>query len=421
MGSTPDPELLITTLDVFPAEAAVLAADGTILYTNEQWRVFGFENGLVGEDAAERGENYFSVTTAADAVPAQEATDGVKAVLAGDQPRFTIEYPCHSPEERRWFLMVVQGFEYRDSRFAVMGHLNITSRKLAELKVNEQNTYLEGLHRAVQDLLQTNSQQEAADRVILYLDDILDFPIVGIWLHDDDRNVLTPAAVSEQSEALLETIPAYQGNDSVSWQVFTTKEPRVIDDLQAVPERHNPETPLRSELVLPLGEYGVLNIAATEPDAFDETDVKLAEIWAGTVTQVLARLDREAELSKRERELLRERDRLEEFASLVSHDLRNPLNVATGRLALAREEYESDHLEVVSRSLSRMERLIEDMLLLARQGEVVGSRDAIHLPSLLEDCWATVESEDATLSVTTDRTVLADESRLKTDLRESLS
>ncbi|MXR40533.1 GAF domain-containing protein [Halobaculum sp. WSA2] len=413
MVSSPSADLLITALDVFPAEAAVLASDGTILYTNDQWRAFGLENGLVGEDAAMIDENYLSVTTGADEAPAQEAADGVEKVLANEQAQFTLEYPCHSPSERRWFLMTVQGFEYQGNRFAVMGHLNITSRKLAELEVHQQNTYLEGLHRAVKDLLQTDSQEEAAELAIQYLDRILDFPIVGLWLYDDARNALTPAAASEQSDALLGTIPTYQEGEGLSWEVFTTKESRVIDDLTDVPERYNPETPLRSELVLPLGEYGVLNIAATEPNSFDETDVTLAEIWAGTVTQVLARVDREAQLRERERELTRERDRLEEFAGLVSHDLRNPLNIATGHLELAGEDCESDHLETAARALTRMERLIEDMLVLSRQGEVVGSRDAIHLPSLVEDCWAAVETGAASLTVTTDGTVVADESRLQ--------
>lgn len=413
MGSPLSANLLTTALDVFPAEAAVLASDGEILYTNDHWRAFGVENGLVGAEAATIGENYLAVTNAADDESAQAAVDGLEAVLTGEQEQFNLEYPCHSPTERRWFMMTAQGFEYQNDRFAVVGHLNITTRKLAELEVHEQNTYLEGLHRAVQELLRTDSQEEAADLAVLYLDRVLDFPIVGLWLYDESRDVLAPAAVSEQSDMLLETIPTYQGDESLSWEVFTTKETRVVDDLATVSERYNPETPLESELILPLGEYGVLNIAATEPNAFDETDVTLAEIWAGTVTQVLARLDREAQLLDQKREVLRERDRLEEFASLVSHDLRNPLGVATGRLELAREECESDHLEPAANALTRMEQLIEDLLALARQGEAVSSRDAIHLPSLVEECWATVETGDATLTVTTDRTVLADESRLR--------
>jgi len=67
------------------------------------------------------------------------------------------------------------------------------------------------------------------------------------------------------------------------------------------------------------------------------------------------------ERKRREEALRRKNERLEEFASIVSHDLRNPLNVAQGRLDLAREEYDSEHLEVVANAHERMAALIDDL------------------------------------------------------------
>ncbi|SEH65214.1 PAS domain S-box-containing protein [Halopenitus malekzadehii] len=109
----------------------------------------------------------------------------------------------------------------------------------------------------------------------------------------------------------------------------------------------------------------------------------------------------------------RANERLEEFASIVSHDLRNPLNVAMGHLELAREDCESPHLEAVQRAHDRMEALIEDLLTLARQGEAVAETDAVDLAAVVEACWETVETADATLVVADDRTVVADETRLR--------
>ncbi|SDY83914.1 PAS domain S-box protein [Halopenitus persicus] len=110
----------------------------------------------------------------------------------------------------------------------------------------------------------------------------------------------------------------------------------------------------------------------------------------------------------------RANERLEEFASIVSHDLRNPLNVAAGHLELAREECESSpHLEAVERAHDRMESLIEDLLALAREGASVAETDAVDLPALVEACWETVETADATLVVDDERTVVADETRLR--------
>ena len=113
------------------------------------------------------------------------------------------------------------------------------------------------------------------------------------------------------------------------------------------------------------------------------------------------------------RELERQNERLEEFASVLSHDLRNPLSVAKGRLELAAEECDSEHIDHVEQAHDRMEALIEDLLTLAREGATVTDRDAVEISPLVERCWSNVDTADATLRTETDRTVLADESRLK--------
>ncbi len=123
--------------------------------------------------------------------------------------------------------------------------------------------------------------------------------------------------------------------------------------------------------------------------------------------------ERTRELEARERQLTRQNERLEEFANVVSHDLRNPLNVADGRLELAREECDSEHLDRVAQAHDRMEVLIDDLLTLAREGAVVTDPEPVDLDAVLEACWANVATSEATLRADLDRTVRADESRLK--------
>jgi signal transduction histidine kinase len=116
---------------------------------------------------------------------------------------------------------------------------------------------------------------------------------------------------------------------------------------------------------------------------------------------------------ERERKLQRKNERLDQFASVVSHDLRNPLHVVQGRLELAREEHDIDHLETASDAVERSLNLLDDLLTLAREGETVSEVESIDLAATVDRCWQTVETEDATLAVETDRTIRADESRLK--------
>lgn len=116
---------------------------------------------------------------------------------------------------------------------------------------------------------------------------------------------------------------------------------------------------------------------------------------------------------RREVEIRAERDRLNEFAGVVSHDLRNPLNVAQGRLELAAQDCDSDHLDAVAEAHDRMDTLIEDVLSLARAGEAIGEMSPVELPLVVDMGWRLVDAESARLLNETESTILADDSRLQ--------
>jgi signal transduction histidine kinase len=116
---------------------------------------------------------------------------------------------------------------------------------------------------------------------------------------------------------------------------------------------------------------------------------------------------------ERERQLRRQNDRLDEFASVISHDLRNPLNVAQARAALLEEEVTSDHLDPLVQSLARMEAIVEDTLTLARQGETIGDTESVRLTDLVGKCWASVETAEATIEIADGLRFQGDPNRLQ--------
>jgi len=118
---------------------------------------------------------------------------------------------------------------------------------------------------------------------------------------------------------------------------------------------------------------------------------------------------------QRERELERKNERLDEFASLVSHDLRNPLEAANSGLELARTEFDSPHLDTIAEAHDRMAALIDDLLALARAENPVDpdTLDLVDLPTLVDTCWENAETGDARLVLDTESVVRADESRLR--------
>lgn len=118
------------------------------------------------------------------------------------------------------------------------------------------------------------------------------------------------------------------------------------------------------------------------------------------------------ERKEREEELERQNERLEEFANIVSHDLRNPLGVARGNLELARATGEDERFDTVENALDQMETLVDDLLSLARRGQLVDETMPIDLRTVAKQAWANVESADATLQTAEGIVVEADEDRL---------
>jgi signal transduction histidine kinase len=141
-------------------------------------------------------------------------------------------------------------------------------------------------------------------------------------------------------------------------------------------------------------------------------DRELANTLGKLASAALTRIESEAELRA-------SNDRLERLISFVSHDLRNPLNVAEGRLELAEAECASDHLQSVDTALQRMDVLIDDLLALAREGTAAVDLEPLALRSVAERSWAHVATGDATMEVASSRLIRADAGRL-TQLFENL-
>ncbi|NHX36473.1 MULTISPECIES: PAS domain S-box protein [Halolamina] len=133
----------------------------------------------------------------------------------------------------------------------------------------------------------------------------------------------------------------------------------------------------------------------------------------GEITRLVGITRNVTDRVERERQLRQQNQRLDEFASVISHDLRNPLNVAQGRATLLAEDAESDHLEPLLNALDRMEAIVEDTLTLAREGNTITDTEQISLTDLVGKCWATVDTADATIEIVDEVTFQGDPDRLR--------
>ena len=121
-----------------------------------------------------------------------------------------------------------------------------------------------------------------------------------------------------------------------------------------------------------------------------------------------------SERRAREQEIRCQNERLENFASIVSHDLRNPLNVAYGYLDILREDIDRDELRLAGTALDRMDVLITELLELAQSNDGVGETSLVSVNETVDDAWHNVDTPSATLDTPeSTRRVVADASRLQ--------
>lgn len=140
-----------TTIDTVPDTICVLDKTGIVIAVNQAWRDFYDANGENHQSVDYAlGSNYLKVCEAAsgeDAVEATQMAQGLAAVLAGERDDFSIEYPCDSPTEKRYFFARVKRFP-GDSGHVLVAHGNVTERKMIELELARMahTDVLTGLH-----------------------------------------------------------------------------------------------------------------------------------------------------------------------------------------------------------------------------------------------------------------------------------
>ncbi|MGQ3411209.1 PAS domain S-box protein [Natrinema sp. LN54] len=211
-----------------------------------------------------------------------------------------------------------------------------------------------------------------------------------------ERGVLVPAAATDRTEALFGSVPSIGPGDGISWDAFEAGETIVHGDVRRAENVRNPETAIRSEAHIPLGTTGIFIASSTTPNDFDPETITLARILAANVEAALKRARREDELATRTAELERQNDRLEAFASTVSHDLRNPLTLAAGHLENLEAHIDGDgecYREEIDWALERMDDLIENVLTLARSGQRLTATEPVDIDDVVDQAHRTVDPD----------------------------
>jgi diguanylate cyclase (GGDEF)-like protein/PAS domain S-box-containing protein len=189
-------------LNALSSHLAILDKNGVILAVNRGWREFAEENSQMTVNFKTHvGINYLSVCKLASGPNSEEAAamgQGIYAVINGQAKKFSIEYPCHAPNKKRWFVAHVTRFPGEGPVGVVVAHENITERKLAEeaLIVSESQLITHQIELEMQNEQLIQTQTALEDARVRYRD-LYELAPVGYLMLREDGLILEANLTAE--------------------------------------------------------------------------------------------------------------------------------------------------------------------------------------------------------------------------------
>ncbi len=383
-------QFTLAVLNSVSAHIAVVDQGGIIVAVSDSWRRFAKENtGTPGQlpPGTQEGANYLAACSGAKAADegGAQASDGIVSVLRGRASRFNLEYPCHSPDTRRWFLMTATPVVLHDGPGAVITHIDITERKLLE-----------------------EAQKEALERLQRIASQVPG--VVYQYLQRADGSACFPYA-SEGMRNIYGVEPEALTNDA-SW-VLDLLEPADLDRVvQSIQDSAQNLTPWHCEYRLkPQGgaQRWLLGDAAPRRQADGSV------LWHGYISDITQRKVAEAELSlhrehleelvaQRTKELAAARLQADQanaaksrFLATMSHEIRTPMNAIIGFSHLAEgkatDPKQIDWLHKTSRAGKHLLAIINDILDFSKieAGSMVLLNEQVDLRVLLDQVVAMLD------------------------------
>lgn len=378
-----------SVLDSLPAHIAVINREGVIVSVNKAWEKFASDNCAKEKlDLTGVGQNYLTVCEKSKSfnVQTELIVKKLYEVLEGRSEDFAVEYPCDSPETKRWFLLQVSAL--KNGGGAVISHINITDRKLAEIELKNNEEFTRSVFENSPDcvkILELDGTLHSINKNGLCILEIEDFSAytgkqwVDFWQ-------------DEESELAYQAVESARQGETARFEGFclTAKETPKWWDVSVAPIFDAYGNPTR--LISTSRDI-------TERRRSDEERERLLK------NEQAAR--REAEIASRLRD---------EFLATVSHELRAPLNSILGWARMMEkgtldEKTTGKAVKTIVRNAESQNRLIEDLLDVSRiisgkmRLEIINIKPIIFVEAALETVRPAAEAKNITLEVIEDSMV----------------
>jgi PAS domain S-box-containing protein len=231
---------------------------------------------------------------------------------------------------------------------------------------------LRTIQRAVRDALRADTHEEMAERVLEDLPDVLDLPVAGIWKYQPASQQLQPVRQTEQAAELVGDQPVLSKGKSLAWEAFAEGTTSVVPDASDLDGAHNSKTPIKGEVSVPVGDFGVLTAGSTHKDSFTELDAEILQVLGTNLEAIAEVIDTRQDI-----------DLLDQvIARILRHNVRNTLTPISGYASKIVEEAAEPISGYARRIVDDCEKLEQTAAHARKMRKVVQNRDQITTVSL---------------------------------------
>jgi PAS domain S-box-containing protein len=197
------------------------------------------------------------------------------------------------------------------------GGLICVNRDISHQKRLEQQ--LRAIRGRVETFMLADTATEVVEELLAASVEVLERPQVGYWASKGRPDRLEPVRVRGHTESMNVEIPTFERGEGLIWGAYEAKELRYYPDVKSQYEIYNAESPIASEVIIPVGEHGVMMVGSEQQDDFEPTELELVQILSSHAKTALTLIERETQLIAAQDTIETERDQLRTIIDQIPH------------------------------------------------------------------------------------------------------
>ena len=243
----------------------------------------------------------------------------------------------------------------------------------------ERAASLEAIQSIMQDAVTADTVSEMVETVVDRLPTATNFPTAGIWASDPATEQLTPIGATGRAAEIIGDHPTFEPGNSIAWEAFAAGETRLVSDVRDHPEVYNADSVIRSEVITPIGDFGVLIPAAMRPQNITVADRKIAETLASSLETSIELIENRQELRLLETVIDR----------VLRHNLRTNLSAIRSRTAQIAADCDTDGFtEQMMAHADKLEATAENARTMREVVQSRGQRRELSVGDVIEEATA---------------------------------